>query len=356
MSNEPTFTRREIAQRVGVGEDVLAFWIKNGLLVASEGGAGKGSHRRFGRFQVNIAAVLAELRRFGVNVGALRSFGALLQRGTALGETAECNFWAIQNAVDLRQALDRFEAGQEVEIWPRLPAAERPNPWEVPTDEVHAFYEKLSRPAASAEEVIEFLTGEGSDIHDLPENVKRFAERITAADILPLELFQDMNGLAFRYLYDGHVMDFGCFDWLLVPEDGGGWEVFRSPENHELLGRASGRVRSGLFLAPGTVYRAVWGDSVQPILIQEPPLSQWQIDHRAWAEKGTWMRNGKAEAHGLRLKLAQAGVRANVAPITDEPGQFQIAVAPEDWPKVEAALQAEGYAAQTPPGPTQPPT
>lgn len=346
MSNEPTFTRQEIAQRVGVGEEVLAFWIKNELIVSTEGGGGAGRHRRFDRFQVNIAGILAELRRFGVNVGALRSLAALLQRGTALGAGAECNFWAIQNAVDLRRALDRFAAGEIIEVYPRLGPGERPNPWETPPADLKAFYDNITRPATTAEEVIEFLTGDGSDIHDLPENVRRFAARITAADILPLELFQDMNGLAYRYLFDGHVLDFGSFDWLLVPEDGGGWEVFRSPENHELLGRASGRVRSGLFLAPGTIYRSVWGDSVQPVIIPEPAPSETELERRAWAAKGDWMRRGKTEAQNLRLKLARSGVRAQIAPIADEPGQFEIAVAPQDWPKVQETLAAEGYGAQ----------
>jgi len=65
------FTRQQIAEMTGIDSSTLNYWMREGVLRASEGGAGKGSHRRFGYQEINLAALLHELRQFGIGTVAL---------------------------------------------------------------------------------------------------------------------------------------------------------------------------------------------------------------------------------------------------------------------------------------------
>lgn len=81
------FTRQQIAELTGISDDVLAFWLKQQLLVANdETLSGKGRHKRFGFVQIHIAAILNQLRDFGVNISCLRSVSAILQAAVRTGE------------------------------------------------------------------------------------------------------------------------------------------------------------------------------------------------------------------------------------------------------------------------------
>lgn len=77
------FTRQQLGVLTGIADDVLAFWLKEGLLIAQAGGGGRGKHRLFDYPQVHIAAVLNEMRGFGTNIGGLRSLAELLQQAVA---------------------------------------------------------------------------------------------------------------------------------------------------------------------------------------------------------------------------------------------------------------------------------
>ncbi|MET1756388.1 MerR family transcriptional regulator [Novosphingobium sp. RD2P27] len=73
------YTRQQIADIVGIPSDLLAYWSKEGLLVAAEGeGLGKGKHRLFGFEAIHIAAVLKELGRYGVQTSGLKQMATLL--------------------------------------------------------------------------------------------------------------------------------------------------------------------------------------------------------------------------------------------------------------------------------------
>ncbi len=72
------FSRKQLSAATGVPGDLLAYWIKLGLLRPMGGGDGKGKHRQFGFQAVHIAAVLAELGRYGMNGASLRRAAATL--------------------------------------------------------------------------------------------------------------------------------------------------------------------------------------------------------------------------------------------------------------------------------------
>jgi hypothetical protein len=82
-----SFSRKQIAQVVGTTDDVLGYWMREGLLVPTSGGSGKGSHRSFDYRQVHTAAILHELRGLGVNIAGLKWFASTIQRGITLADS-----------------------------------------------------------------------------------------------------------------------------------------------------------------------------------------------------------------------------------------------------------------------------
>jgi DNA-binding transcriptional MerR regulator len=67
-----TFTRSQLGDLVGLDETTLNYWARENLIRAAGGGGGKGQHRRFDFYEVNLAAILHELSKFGVALPALR--------------------------------------------------------------------------------------------------------------------------------------------------------------------------------------------------------------------------------------------------------------------------------------------
>lgn len=107
---EGRFTRQQIADKVGIAGDLLAYWIKEGLLLAAEGeGLGKGKHRFFGFQAIHIAAVLKELGRYGVQTAGLKQIASLLWRIAAFGsEQSDETKKGAFDAVALRNARSRY--------------------------------------------------------------------------------------------------------------------------------------------------------------------------------------------------------------------------------------------------------
>jgi DNA-binding transcriptional MerR regulator len=85
MSKEKLYSRQEIDVMTGAGDGRLSFWLKQGLLVPASGGEGKGSHRRFERAQVKIAAFLNAASDAGLSITALRPLAAILQEAILVG-------------------------------------------------------------------------------------------------------------------------------------------------------------------------------------------------------------------------------------------------------------------------------
>ncbi len=67
------FTRVQIAQLTGIDDSTLNYWMREGILRATEGGTGRGSHRRFEYREVTLAGVLQELKMFGIGTPDLAS-------------------------------------------------------------------------------------------------------------------------------------------------------------------------------------------------------------------------------------------------------------------------------------------
>lgn len=66
------FTRQQLGEIAQLDDTTLNYWSREGILRPAEGGGGRGQHRRFAFYEVNLAAILGELRNFGVNVPSLK--------------------------------------------------------------------------------------------------------------------------------------------------------------------------------------------------------------------------------------------------------------------------------------------
>ncbi len=270
LSSSLLFTRQQVAELIGASDDVLSFWIRNDLIAPTKGGAGKGSHRKFDLFQVNIAAVLVELRKFGVNIGTMRTLAQMLQVGTALGRSAECNFFAIYNALNLFDSLEYFRAGNEVHVFLDPPPEERGRSRKTYRERV----------AMSEQDILDDTRADQLNLRDHYENIAALASRITPSTRLPLQLFFDLNQLAYRYVWDNNASEWGDAEWLIVPMDGGKLDIIVEGGQDGFLGKNQRKIRSGLFLLPAEIFRGVWGESLQPVLIYEPPPSPEELARR----------------------------------------------------------------------------
>lgn len=108
------FSRQQLQAITGVPDDVLGYWLKEGLLVAEH--ADDRKHRRFRYQQLHVAMVLNGLRSLGANVTVLRAFAAKMQRGVKLAVETGFTRGQLYAAVQLSAGVEKFRAGQVVEL------------------------------------------------------------------------------------------------------------------------------------------------------------------------------------------------------------------------------------------------
>ncbi|RYF21507.1 MAG: hypothetical protein EOO77_05890 [Oxalobacteraceae bacterium] len=79
-------TRQQLSVATGLPGETIAYWLKERLIFALDDQKhGRGNHRRFGYEAVHIAAILAELSRYGMNTTGLRNLSSRLWRAVELG-------------------------------------------------------------------------------------------------------------------------------------------------------------------------------------------------------------------------------------------------------------------------------
>jgi DNA-binding transcriptional MerR regulator len=228
------FSKSELSALSGAPLGVVSFWSKQGLLLASEGGAGKGSHRKYDRGQVSIAALLMELQKHGLNIAKLRSFAELLQRGRKACLAMDLHWQDYAWAAQLREKLDAFRAGAPVNytvFHPGRPARERVEK-RVATEERHVL----------AEHFFGYFPGE----RDIAA-IRRFAEAMDPADTTAIQMFNDILSQM-----EGDVSD---PSWLIWTE-GDEWKFSGAIEKIDFVDFPD--IKSAIYLGVGAVLRSVW--------------------------------------------------------------------------------------------------
>jgi hypothetical protein len=114
------YTRQQIREATGLSLDVIGYWIKEGLLKAKRSeGLGSGKHRQFGFEAIHIAAVLAEVHRFGVGISGLRGIAKALWGAVVLP--------ILYPGVTETDVLDCEELSRARKKYPRRSASEGAN-------------------------------------------------------------------------------------------------------------------------------------------------------------------------------------------------------------------------------------
>ncbi len=70
------YSRQQIVTLTGVDDSTINYWTREDVLRATSGGGGKGQHRRFPFAEVNMAALLGELKKFGGTISELRKLAS----------------------------------------------------------------------------------------------------------------------------------------------------------------------------------------------------------------------------------------------------------------------------------------
>jgi hypothetical protein len=203
--------------------------------VPSEGGQGRGSHRKFAAIQVSFAAILERLQRFGLNIGALRSFSTLFQRGVALCSGVDLDPFGLRAGAALAEKLAAFRRGECVEVSNPAYRAGRD--------------ERVRLPAKSEDEVMSDALVYSID--DPKENVIAFASTLNGDDRQAVELYEVVHTEALD-------LDIGDVAWLLWQDADGGWNVAEQTDPGTGF-YESPSVETGIYLAVGKIVRRVWG-------------------------------------------------------------------------------------------------
>lgn len=109
------FSRQQLHEMTAIPDDVLGYWMKEGLLMPADLPGRK--HRRFTFDQLHLASVLNEMRGLGANIGVLRKFSDLVNTGKRLTETSGLNRGQRHTAANLARLLSAFRAGREISVW-----------------------------------------------------------------------------------------------------------------------------------------------------------------------------------------------------------------------------------------------
>lgn len=228
------FTRQQMSTVTGLTDDILAYWLKEGVIRSTAGGSGKGSHRKFDFVQVQIAAVLREVRQFGVNITSLREISDILQRGVEICSSVSFHRQSLREAAYLADNLAIFKSGQPVRIFDR--------------EAVGHF-----RPAVNEEEV----THDHSTHFDYDDwkEVAAFAHTLHGNDILAVRLYADLTDPDnLVEVGVGAAVNWEEKRWAFWKEGDGSWRV-----NEPRFVPAG--VMSSVSIAVSLVVRRLWSSS-----------------------------------------------------------------------------------------------
>lgn len=259
MRRSILFTRQQLGEMTGLSDDVLSYWIKGGLLVAAEGGSGRGSHRKFDYIQVHLAAVLREMHRYGANIGTLRSIAQIIHRGQAVCAGTDLRVDELSDAIRSASGILKFRAGESVEVY--VP----PENWRATGSRADGEH----RPALSEMEIISYYAE--VDLAQAPR-YEHFLSRIeNDSDIDAARRYHDL--LDYSYLLPRtettpHIWDDTA--WLVVPNEGG-WKFFDTAEGFNFPFAASSTL-SGIYLGVARIFKSIWDGPGKHFTLRPPEI------------------------------------------------------------------------------------
>lgn len=302
------YTRAQIAALTSIDASSLNYWSREGLLVPSEGGGGQGSHRRFDFVQVNIAAIFGELKRFGVNIGALRPLADLLQSAAVMGSGNELHPSNYLTAARLGTMLDRFHRGEQIMV----PVHVGQNPPENLSGHALSNWYSVKKLATTERDIVNKCCWTSTE-YNTADDILVVANRIGAGRETVARIYGD---LVFGVLTPGYS---GAYSWVLALDNDNTWRVAFGDEGKffdSVHSEGPESFGSGLFIPVSGVFRRIW--KLKP-------------DELIRAEQ---------QAQGIAKKLAAAGIVASVTPRgTTRDDGYDIDAPGVDIDEIEAAMK-----------------
>jgi len=235
------YSRSEVAELAQLPEEVIAFWGREAILVHAEGGEGRGSHKKYDFAQVNIAAVLASLRRqFSPKTEVLQSLANRLQAGVRLLNESKLYYMNASYAAALATKLAAFARGEEVEIYDasltdHLPLREQ-------------IGISSRRPAADQLEIVAEVCGHLD--YDSPSDVLAAARRIGPGQDDKIRMGEVIVGTFLK------ASDLDNVSWIVRPVNDT-WEMLEISEG----GTVDLTIREAAFYIPvGSIIADTWGE------------------------------------------------------------------------------------------------
>lgn len=307
------YTRQQLGLLAALDDAILNYWSREGLLVPTEGGKGRGSHRRFDFVQVNIAAILGQMRRFGLNISVLRSFSDLLQEAAQLGAARELHPSNYQNAAQLATKLSLFRAGAAVMIPKHHRSEERPTHLR---GEAYTDWLLAKKPAETEEQIIDDILGIRDD-HDPVQAIVAVAEKIGPYRETVAKIYGE---LVYGLLAPGYS---DAYSWLLGFGPDESWKIEFGFEGGKFFDTtnspSSEDFGPGIFLPVSGIIRKVWG-------LKTP------AEHRR-----------DRDAEYLRKTLAKAGIVAAVTPDHRSEEGFNIDAPGVERELIDSVLRKAGF-------------
>ncbi|MCG7349920.1 helix-turn-helix domain-containing protein [Sphingomonas sp. ACRSK] len=320
LPTQQLFTRQQVAKLVGVSDDMLAYWLKQGLLVPTTGGEGRGSHRRFDFVQVNIAAIFAQIRRFGVNIAGLRSLADLLQAAAKLGASYELHLSNYTNAAFLADTLHRFRRGEAIMIDAHSRSEDPPSGM---TRREIRDWEDEKRPAVSESEILEHYIAWRID-YDSPESVLAAAEHMGPGRKTEAHVYVDLVSEALSPGYSD------TYSWLLALEPGEPCRIEFGSDGAKFFDSINAGspedFGSAIFVPVSGIFRKMWG-----------------FNSSEYYKRLREGRLREMDAEQIRGLLAAAGIAATVVVHEDEEQGFSIDYPGFERSAVQAALKGSRF-------------
>jgi len=305
------FTRQQVGELAELDDTTLNYWSREGLIVPTEGGKGRGSHRRFDFVQVNIAAILGQLRRFRLNIAMMRSFAELLQSAAQIGAARELHPYNYLLAAKLANYLHNFRNGTPVIVY----KTHRPEE-STPGSSGAALFNRRAekRPAKTEAEVVDEVLKLAED--DPPEAIVRVAERLGPGRQIEARVYGE---LVYGILAPGYS---DAYSWLLGFGPNEAWKIEFGYEGANFFGTINTDLAEefgpGIYLPVSGIIRKVWG-------LKSP--AQYRRER---------------EAERIRKELAKSGIRARVIPDASRDEHFIVDAPGVSSDQIEAVLGEHG--------------
>lgn len=118
MASQEPLSRSGLISRAGIPNDVMTFWVRRGLVRPIYAPSGTGRHLRFEWYEANIAAIMSQLRQFGLPIEGLLAIANTFRESIAWASSYELtrdDVNALQTVFNAYSSHDRHGDDEQLQ-------------------------------------------------------------------------------------------------------------------------------------------------------------------------------------------------------------------------------------------------